>query len=67
MLNFKDLEAKWQKKWEESRIFEVKENSKKKKLRLIQSLKTQLTYSLKNRLLLKRAMSAFNNLSRSAL
>jgi len=29
--DFKKIEKKWQKKWEEKKIFEVKENSKKKK------------------------------------
>ena len=30
-LNFVEIDKKWQKKWEESKCFEVKENSKKKK------------------------------------
>jgi len=30
-INFKKIERKWQKKWEEKKIFEVKENKKKKK------------------------------------
>ena len=30
-MNFTEIEKKWQKKWEESNCFEVKENSKKKK------------------------------------
>jgi hypothetical protein len=30
-LDFSALEKKWQKKWEEKKIFEVKEDSKKKK------------------------------------
>ncbi len=29
--NFSKIEKKWQKKWEEKKVFEVKENSKKKK------------------------------------
>jgi len=29
--NFKQIEKKWQKKWEDKKIFEVRENSKKKK------------------------------------
>ncbi len=29
--NFKQIEKKWQKKWEEKKIFQVKENSRKKK------------------------------------
>ena len=29
--NFKDIERKWQKKWEEERVFEAKEDSKKRK------------------------------------
>ena len=29
--NFKNIEKKWQKKWEEKKVFEVNENSKKKK------------------------------------
>ncbi|MBI5803465.1 leucine--tRNA ligase [Candidatus Pacearchaeota archaeon] len=29
--DFKKIEAKWQKKWEEKKVFQVKENSKKKK------------------------------------
>ncbi len=31
MINFKEIESKWQKKWESSKIFQVKESSKKKK------------------------------------
>ena len=30
-LNFSKIEKKWQKKWEEGKVFEVKKNSKKKK------------------------------------
>src|SRR3989344_8340991 len=30
-INLNKIEKKWQKKWEEEKIFEVKENSKKKK------------------------------------
>ncbi len=30
-LNFKKIESKWQKKWEEGKIFEIKEDKKKKK------------------------------------
>jgi leucyl-tRNA synthetase len=30
-INFKKIEEKWQKKWEEEKVFEAKENSKKKK------------------------------------
>ena len=31
MVNFSAIERKWQKKWEEKKVFQVKENSKKKK------------------------------------
>ena len=31
IINFQEIEKKWQKKWEESKIFEVKEDKKKKK------------------------------------
>ena len=30
MINFKNIENKWQKKWEEKKIFEVKKNKKSK-------------------------------------
>src|SRR3989344_9289173 len=30
-MNFKEIEKKWQKKWEENKIFEVKSNPKKEK------------------------------------
>lgn len=35
-INFKKIEEKWQKKWEESKIFEVKEDSKKKKFYVLE-------------------------------
>ena len=35
-VNFKEIEEKWQKKWEESKIFEVKENSSKKKFYVLE-------------------------------
>jgi len=31
MVDFRKIEKKWQKKWEEKKVFEVKENSKRKK------------------------------------
>ncbi len=34
--NFKAIEKKWQKKWEEGKIFEVKENSKKEKFYMLE-------------------------------
>ena len=33
-MDFDKIEKKWQKKWEESKVFEVSEKSKKKKLYL---------------------------------
>jgi len=35
-LNFAEIERKWQKKWEASRIFQVKENQKKKKFYVLE-------------------------------
>ncbi|MEM4605952.1 MAG: leucine--tRNA ligase [Candidatus Pacearchaeota archaeon] len=35
-INFKQIEEKWQKKWEEARIFEVKEDSSKKKFYVLE-------------------------------
>jgi len=35
-IDFKKIEQKWQKKWEEKKIFEVKENSKKKKFYVLE-------------------------------
>ena len=34
--NFKKIEAKWQKKWEKSKIFQVKEDKKKKKFYVLE-------------------------------
>ena len=34
--NFKKIEKKWQKNWEDKKIFQVKENSKKKKYYLLE-------------------------------
>lgn len=35
-INFTEIESKWQKAWEEKKIFEVKENSKKKKFYMLE-------------------------------
>ena len=35
-INFSQIEKKWQKRWEEKRVFEVKENSKKKKFYVLE-------------------------------
>ncbi|MEM4181858.1 MAG: leucine--tRNA ligase [Candidatus Pacearchaeota archaeon] len=35
-INFKQIEEKWQKKWEEEKIFEVKEDSSKKKFYVLE-------------------------------
>ena len=34
--NFSEIEKKWQKKWEDSKLFEVKEDSKKKKFYVVE-------------------------------
>ena len=36
MVNFQQIEKKWQDKWEESRIFQVKENPKKDKYYILE-------------------------------
>ena len=34
--NFKAIEKKWQEKWEKAKIFQAKENSKKKKFYVLE-------------------------------
>ncbi|MCD6398617.1 MAG: class I tRNA ligase family protein, partial [Candidatus Aenigmarchaeota archaeon] len=44
--NFSEIEKKWQKKWEEAKIFEVKENPNKKKFYVLEMFPYPSSYGL---------------------